>query len=157
MLRLEHFFFSEFAAKEFKYIYGIVDKKGNWSKIYHWGNIIIINFFRVVMVKQMAKQIFRPRRTSHGLAIKPLGDRIVVKSIKEAEKTKSGIILPETADKEKPAQGKVMAIGAGDKIKKSGIKKGDEVVFEKYAGTEFKIGDIEYKILKEDEVLAILE
>ncbi len=99
------------------------------------------------MVKQMAKKN----------SIKPLGDRIVVVPIKEAEKTKSGIILPETADKEKPAQGKVVAIGAGDKIKKSGIKKGDEVVFEKYAGTEFKIGSVEYKILKEDEVLAILE
>ncbi len=95
----------------------------------------------------MAKQIF----------IKPLGDRIVVSPIKEAPKTKSGIILPETSDKEKPAQGRVVAIGGGEKIKKSGIKKGDEVVFEKYAGTEFKIGGVEYKILKEDEVLAILE
>jgi chaperonin GroES len=91
------------------------------------------------------------------LSIKPLGDRIVVAPVKESEKTKSGIILPETADKEKPAQGKVAAIGLGEKIRKSGIKKGDEVVFEKYAGTEFKIGDVEYKILKEDEILAILE
>ncbi len=100
------------------------------------------------MAKQMIKKI----------SIKPLGDRIVVAPIKEAKKTKSGIILPETADKEKPAQGKVVAIGSGDKIKKSGIKKGDEVVFEKYAGTEFNspTGE-EYKILKEDEVLAILE
>ncbi|MCX6813966.1 MAG: co-chaperone GroES [Candidatus Azambacteria bacterium] len=99
------------------------------------------------MTKQMIKKI----------SIKPLGDRIVVAPVKETQKTKSGIILPETADKEKPAQGKVMAIGAGEKIKKSGIKKGDEVVFEKYAGTEFKIDNVEYKILKEDEVLAILE
>lgn len=91
------------------------------------------------------------------ISIKPLGDRIVVSPVKELGKTKSGIILPETADKEKPAQGKVVSIGAGEKIKKSGIKKGDEVVYEKYAGTEFKIGDIEYKILKEDEILAILE
>jgi len=91
------------------------------------------------------------------LNIKPLGDRAVVAPIKEAERTKSGIILPETAGKEKPAQGKVVALGAGEKIKKSGIKKGNEVVFEKYAGTEFKIGDIEYKILKEEEILAILE
>ena len=96
----------------------------------------------------MAKQI----------SIKPLGDRVVVAPIKEVKKTKSGIILPETVDKEKPAQGKVVAIGAGDKIKKSGIKKGDKVVFEKYAGTEFNstTGE-EYKILKEDEILAILE
>ncbi len=91
------------------------------------------------------------------ISIKPLGDRIVVSPAKELGKTKSGIILPETADKEKPAQGKVVSIGAGEKIKKSGIKKGDEVVYEKYAGTEFKIGDVEYKILKEDEILAILE
>jgi len=89
--------------------------------------------------------------------IKPLGDRVVVAPMKEADKTKSGIILPETVDKEKPAQGKVVAVGAGEKIKKSGVKKGDEIVYEKYAGTEFKIGGIEYKILKEDEILAILE
>ncbi len=91
-------------------------------------------------------------------SIKPLGDRVVVAPIKEAEKTKSGIILPETAEKEKPAQGKVIAIGAGEKIRKSGIKKGDQVVFEKYAGTEFNspTGE-EYKILKEDEILAIIE
>lgn len=91
------------------------------------------------------------------LSIKPLGDRVVVLPLKESEKTKSGIILPETADKEKPAQGKVMALGLGEKIRKSGLKKGDEVVFEKYSGTEFKIGDVEYKILKEEEILAILE
>ncbi len=95
----------------------------------------------------MAKQI----------SIKPIGDRVVVLPVKESEKTKSGIILPETADKEKPAQGKVVSMGAGEKIKKSGVKKGDEVVFEKYAGTEFKIGNVEYKILKEDEILAILK
>lgn len=89
--------------------------------------------------------------------IKPLGDRAVVAPVKEADKTKSGIILPETADKEKPAQGRVVAIGAGEKIKKSGIKKGDEVVYEKYSGTEFKVGGVEYKILKEEEILAILE
>lgn len=90
--------------------------------------------------------------------IKPLGDRAVVLPLKESEKTKSGIILPETADKEKPAQGKVVAIGGGEKIKKSGLKKGDEVVFEKYAGTEFNPpGGGEYKILKEEEILAILE
>ena len=91
------------------------------------------------------------------ISIKPLGDRVVVAPLKEAEKTKSGIILPETADKEKPAQGRVVAVGAGEKIKKSGVKKGDEVVFEKYAGTEFKMNGVEYKILKEEEILAVLE
>jgi len=91
------------------------------------------------------------------LSIKPLGDRVVIAPIKETEKTKSGIILPETIDKEKPAQGRVVAIGAGEKIKKSGVKKGDEVVYEKYSGTEFKIGGVDYKILKEEEILAVLE
>ncbi len=90
-------------------------------------------------------------------SIKPLGDRAVVAPVKETEKTKSGIILPETVNKEKPAQGRIVAIGNGEKIKKSGIKKGDEVVYEKYSGTEIKIGGVEYKILKEDEILAILE
>ena len=92
------------------------------------------------------------------LNIKPLGDRVLIEPIKEAKKTKSGIILPETVDKEKPAQGRVVAIGGGEKIKKSGIKKGYEVVYEKYAGTEFNspTGE-EYKILKEEEILAILE
>ncbi|MDP2638934.1 MAG: co-chaperone GroES [Candidatus Azambacteria bacterium] len=99
------------------------------------------------MVKQITKRF----------SIKPLGDRVVVSPAKETEKTKSGIILPETVDKEKPAQGKIMAVGAGDKIKKSGVKKGDMVVFEKYAGTEFKMDGVEYKILKEDEILAVLE
>ncbi|MBU2082062.1 co-chaperone GroES [Patescibacteria group bacterium] len=91
------------------------------------------------------------------ICIKPLGDRVVVVAVKEAARTKSGIILPETVDKEKPAQGKVVAMGAGEKIKKSGVKKGDQVIYEKYAGTEFKIESVEYKILKEDEILAILE
>ncbi len=101
----------------------------------------------ILIIKTMAKQF----------SIKPLGDRAVIAPIKETEKTKSGIILPETVDKEKPAQGRVVAIGGGEKIKKSGIKKGDEVVYEKYSGTEFKVGGIEYKILKEEEILAILE
>ena len=109
--------------------------------------------FLYIIVLLITKTMVKAKQIS----IKPLGDRIVVSPIKEAEKTKSGIILPETADKEKPAQGKVVSIGSGEKIKKSGVKKGDEIVFEKYAGTEFKIGDIEYKILKEDEILAILE
>lgn len=89
--------------------------------------------------------------------IKPLGDRVVVEPIKELGKTKAGIILPETVDKEKPAEGKVVALGAGEKIKKSGLKKGDIVVFEKYSGSEVKVNGKEYKILKEEEILAILE
>ena len=91
------------------------------------------------------------------LSIKPLGDRVVIEAVKEMEKTKSGIILPETVDKEKPAEGIVVALGGGEKIKKSGLKKGNRVVFEKYSGTDFKVAGAEYKILKEEEVLAILE
>ncbi len=97
------------------------------------------------------------------ISIQPLGDRIVVSPVKEAEKTKSGIILPDTVNKEKPAQGRVMAIGDGERIKKFGVKKGDIVIFKEYGGTEFKIDGAEYKVLslssdpKDDEILAVLK
>ena len=91
------------------------------------------------------------------MKIKPLGNRVVVEPLSKEEKTQSGIVLPDTVDKEKPAEGIVVALGGGEKIKKSGLKKGNRVVFEKYSGTDFKVGGAEYKILKEDEVLAILE
>ncbi len=89
--------------------------------------------------------------------IRPLGDRIVAEPLSIEEETKSGIVLPDTVDKEKPEQGKVIAIGAGEKIKDSGIKKGDMVLFSKYGGEDIKFNDKEYKILKEEDVLAILE
>ena len=71
--------------------------------------------------------------------------------------TKGGIILPATAEKEKKEQGKVIAIGNGEKVKKLGLKKGDEVLFGKYAGEDIKINEEEYKVLKEEDILAVIE
>jgi chaperonin GroES len=91
--------------------------------------------------------------------IKPLGNRIVVKR-QETKTTKGGILLPETAQ-EKPRQGKVVAVGPG-KIDEKGkslpldVEVGDEILFSSYAGTEYKSDDIDYLILSEEDVLAVL-
>lgn len=89
--------------------------------------------------------------------LKPLGDRVIVKPLKEEEVTKGGIVLPDTAEKEKKEQGEVIAIGGGEKVKKLGLKKGDQVLFGKYSGEDIKIGEEEYKVLKEEDVLAVIE
>jgi chaperonin GroES len=95
------------------------------------------------------------------MKIRPLQDRIIVKRIEEEEKTKGGIIIPDTA-KEKPMEGKVIAAGTG-KILENGkkqpleVKAGDRVLFGKYAGTEVKIDGIEHLIMKEDDILGIIE
>ncbi len=89
--------------------------------------------------------------------IKPLGDRVLVKPKKEEEITASGIVLPDTMDKEKKAEGKIIALGEGEKLKKLGLKVGDNVIFEKWGGEEIKDGDEEYKILGHDKILAIVE
>lgn len=99
--------------------------------------------------------------------VKPIGNRILVKQLSSDEVTKSGIVLPATADKEKKAQGKIVALGNGSSIPELGLKVGDAVVFGKYAGDEVEVeenGDkIEYKILyvgkekDESDVLAIVE
>ncbi len=91
------------------------------------------------------------------MKLKPLGNRVVVQSLTEEETTKSGIILPETVDKEKKAEGKILAIGDGEKITKLGLKVGDKVLFGKYAGEEVKLDDVEYKILSDEDVLAVIE
>ncbi len=91
------------------------------------------------------------------MKLKPLGNRIVVEPLTEEETTKAGIILPETVDKEKKAEGKVIAIGDGEKIKKLGLKAGDKVLFGKYAGEEVKVDEVEYKILTDEDVLAVIE
>ena len=95
--------------------------------------------------------------------IKPLGDRVLIEPVsEEADKTKSGIYLPETAEKERPMRGRVVAIGGG-RLLESGkrqplpLKKGDLVLFTKYGPTEFKVEDKEYLIAKEEEELAIIE
>lgn len=91
------------------------------------------------------------------MKLKPLGNRVIVQPLTEEETTKSGIILPDTVDKEKKAEGKIIAIGDGEKIKKLGLKAGDKVLFGKYAGEEVKVDDLEYKILTDEDVLAVIE
>jgi chaperonin GroES len=95
------------------------------------------------------------------MKLRPLQDRILVKRVEEEEKTKGGIIIPDTA-KEKPAEGKVIAVGQG-KLDDSGkrvaleVKKGNRILFGKYSGTEVKIEGEEHLIMREDDVLAIIE
>ena len=95
------------------------------------------------------------------MKLRPLGDRIVVKPLEAEEKTKGGIILPDTA-KEKPQEGKVVAVGKG-KLDESGkampmeVKVGDKILYGKYAGNEVTIDEEEYMILREDDVLAVVE
>jgi chaperonin GroES len=93
--------------------------------------------------------------------IRPLHDRLLVKRVAEEEKSKGGIIIPDTA-KEKPIEGKVVAVGNGKiledgKVRPLEVKKGDRVLFGKYSGTEIKIEGEEHLILREDEVLAIID
>ncbi len=94
------------------------------------------------------------------MKLRPLQDRILVKRVEEEEKTKGGIIIPDTA-KEKPAEGKVEAVGNG-KLGDDGkrvpleVKKGDRILFGKYSGTEVKIEGVEYLIMREDDVLGII-
>ncbi|HTT76356.1 MAG TPA: co-chaperone GroES [Candidatus Binataceae bacterium] len=93
--------------------------------------------------------------------IRPLGDRILVKRIQEEEKTKGGIIIPDTA-KEKPQEGMVVAVGKGKttedgKLLTPDVKAGDRILFGKYAGSEVKIEGEEHLILREDDILGVLE
>lgn len=85
--------------------------------------------------------------------IQPLGENVLVKVVKRDAKTKSGIILPETAVEDRPQQGKVMAVGDSKDIK---VKKGQVVIFAKYSGTEIKMSDEEYLILKNEDILAVV-
>ena len=95
------------------------------------------------------------------MKIRPLQDRIIVKRIAEEEKTKGGIIIPDTA-KEKPQEGKVIAVGK-DKVNEDGkvtpldVKAGDKVLFGKYSGTEVKIDGEEHLIMREDDILGVIE
>jgi len=95
------------------------------------------------------------------MKVRPLQDRILVKRIEEEEKTKGGIIIPDTA-KEKPQEGKVISVGKGKvtedgKVHPLDVKKGDKVLFSKYAGTEVNIEGEEHLIIREDDVLGVLE
>jgi chaperonin GroES len=95
------------------------------------------------------------------MALRPLHDRVVIKRVEEAETKKGGIIIPDTA-KEKPQHGEVKAVGSG-KLLENGkrmppdIKAGDRILFGKYSGAEIKIDGEEYLILKEDEILGVVE
>ncbi|OGH85464.1 MAG: co-chaperone GroES [Candidatus Magasanikbacteria bacterium RIFOXYC12_FULL_33_11] len=89
--------------------------------------------------------------------IRPLGDRLLVKPQVEEEKTLSGIILPETIDKEKKAQGEILALGNGEKLAKLDLAVGMKVLFKKWGGEEIKIGDVDYKILDHVDVIAVVE
>jgi len=94
--------------------------------------------------------------------IRPLGDRVVVKLVEREEKTKAGIFLPDTASKERPMEGTVLAVGEGrrddnGKLIPMNVKVGDRVIFAKYSGTEFKLDDVEYLILSEKDILGIVQ
>jgi len=91
------------------------------------------------------------------MRIKPLGDRILVKPKTAEEVTKSGIVLPATAEKEQKEQGEIVAVGNGAKIKKLHLRPGQIVVFGKYGGDEIEIEEVEYKFLKEEDILGIVE
>jgi chaperonin GroES len=93
--------------------------------------------------------------------IRPLYDRIIVRRVAEEEKTKGGIIIPDTA-KDKPTEGEVVAAGKGKltedgKVIPMDVKKGDRILFSKYAGNEVKIDGVEYLIMREEDVLGIIE
>ncbi len=95
------------------------------------------------------------------MKIRPLQDRLVVKRLAEEEKTKGGIIIPDTA-KEKPVEGEVIAVGNGKfndegTVRPLDVKQGDRVLFGKYSGTEIRIDGVDHLILREDEVLGIIE
>ncbi len=95
------------------------------------------------------------------MQVRPLHDRVLVKRVEEKEVVKGGIIIPDTA-KEKPMEGEVIAVGPG-KVQDDGkrspldVKPGDRILFGKYAGTEIKIDDEEYSIMREEEILAVFE
>ncbi len=97
--------------------------------------------------------------------IKPLGDRVLVQPLSDEERektTKLGIVIPDTVEKEKSERGKIIAVGPGKmtdegKIIPMGVKKGQVVIFSKYGPDEIKVGDKEYYIIKEDNILAVLE
>ena len=96
------------------------------------------------------------------LKIKPLGDRVVIKPLEKEEVTASGIVLPDTVEAEKKAEGEVMATGPGKMLDNGTravmeVKVGDHVLFEKWGGEEVEIDEVEYKIVSAEKILAILE
>jgi chaperonin GroES len=95
------------------------------------------------------------------MSIRPLQDRVIIKRVKEEEKSKGGIIIPDTA-KEKPIEGKVVAVGNGKvledgTVRKLDVKAGDRILFGKYSGTEVKIDGEDLLVMREDDVMAVIE
>ena len=95
------------------------------------------------------------------MKVRPLHDRVLVRRIEEEEKTKGGLIIPDTA-KEKPMEGKIIAVGKGrvgedGKLRPLDVHKGDRVLFSKYSGSEIDVGGDEHLIIREDDVLGVLE
>ena len=93
--------------------------------------------------------------------LRPLGDKVLIKRVEAESKTKSGIVLPDSA-KEKPRRGKILSVGEGKRLDNGeraplGVKKGDEVIFSSYAGTEIKLDGEELMIMGEDDILAVVE
>ncbi|MBI4597356.1 MAG: co-chaperone GroES [Candidatus Omnitrophica bacterium] len=98
--------------------------------------------------------------SASSLKLKPIGDRVIVQRLGSAEKTKSGLYLPDSAQ-EKPQEGKVIAVGSGKtlntgKVVTPSVKPGDRILFGKYSGSEIKVDDKEYVFLNEDDILAII-
>jgi chaperonin GroES len=95
------------------------------------------------------------------MKVRPLSDRLLVRRVEEQEKTKGGIIIPDSA-KERPLEGEVIAVGSGKRLEdgtlvKLDVAKGDRILFGKYAGTEIKVDGIDHLILREEEVLGVIE
>ncbi len=95
------------------------------------------------------------------MKLRPLGDRVIVKPVAREEKTKGGIFLPDTASKERPMEGTVLAVGEGrrddnGKLVPMSVKAGDRVLFAKYSGTEYKVDDVEYLIMAEKDILGVI-
>ncbi|HBQ21479.1 MAG: co-chaperone GroES [Deltaproteobacteria bacterium GWA2_38_16] len=95
------------------------------------------------------------------MKIRPLYDRVLIKRVEEETKTKGGIIIPDTA-KEKPQEGEVVAVGEGrilenGKVSSLDVKKGDRILFGKYSGTEIKLDGVEHLIIKEEDILGVIQ
>lgn len=96
------------------------------------------------------------------MQLRPLGDRVIVKPAAKEEMTKAGIILPDTVDKERPEQGEVVAVGPGRLLENGsraamGLKVGDKIVFKKYSPDEVKVGNEEFLVIAESDVMAVIE
>ena len=89
------------------------------------------------------------------MELKPIGDRVLVRPVKEEEITASGIVLPDTVDKEKKAEGEIIAIGGGEKVQKLFLSIGNKILYRKYSGDEVEVDGEEYKILSHEDILGV--